>query len=188
MLVSVQAALLLLNVPHDYYRRTDTILVYPSTFVLPEGNERAGVRDRRGTPVLGLAQVGGPVVLAWDSVRQGVEDGRDGRNVVYHEFAHKLDMLDQVADGTPEFESRERFDEWVRVMSREFEKLVIDGERGRRTLLDKYGATNPAEFFAVTTECFFERPRLLKDKHTELYGIFREFYRQDPASRQRAPR
>ena len=188
VVIAAQAALLILNLEHQYYRKTDAILVYPTTFVLPERHRQSGVRGGASTPVLGLAQVGGPVVLAWDSARHGAEHAHDGRNVVLHEFAHKLDMLDQVADGTPPLGERSQYEAWVSIMTREFEKLNVDAKKGRRTLLDKYGASEPAEFFAVATECFFEKPRLLRDKHPDLYGLFQSYYRQDPAERPRTPR
>jgi len=183
VVIAAQAALLILNIEHEYYRRTASILVYPSTFVLPERRHQSGAVQEGGTAVLGLAQLGGPVVLAWDSARHGAENATDGRNVVLHEFAHKLDMLDRLADGTPPLHEKGQYEAWVRIMTREFEKLRLDTEKRRRTLLDKYGAGEPAEFFAVATECFFEKPRLLLDKHAELYQLFQTYYRQDPAGR-----
>lgn len=183
VVIAAQAALLILNLEHEFYRRTESILVYPSTFVLPERHQRAGTVQASGTAVLGLAQLGGPVVLAWDSAQHGAENAKDGRNVVYHEFAHKLDMLDRMANGTPPLHQRDQYQAWQRIMTREFEKLNVDTKKRRRTLLDKYGASEPAEFFAVATECFFEKPRLLRDKHPELYEQFQTYYRQDPATR-----
>lgn len=183
VVIAAQAALLILNLDHEFYRRTASILVYPSTFVLPERYQRDGMVQASGTPVLGLAHHGGPVVLAWDSAWHGAENAKDGRNVVFHEFAHKLDMLDQMANGTPPLHQRDQYQAWQRIMTREFEKLNVAADKRRRTLLDKYGASNPAEFFAVATECFFEKSRLLRDKHPELYQQFQTYYRQDPAER-----
>ena len=181
--VSASAALLLLNLEHNYYRRLQSIVVYPSTIVAHDRRHAGGIVTEGRQPVLGLAFLRGPVVLAWDSVVQGVQNPRDGRNVVLHEFAHKLDMLDDLADGTPQLEGHEHYQEWVRVMTEEDEDLVEADIKGRRTVLDKYGATNPAEFFAVATECFFEKSRTLKRKEPELYDVLRSFYKQDPAER-----
>ena len=174
--IAAQAALLLLEIEHDHYRRVGEILVYPSTFVVPD-HENTG---RGGSPVLGLAQHGGPVVLAWDAVRIGGDNWKDGRNVVLHEFAHKLDMLDGWADGTPPLRQREQYGAWKHIMTEEYESLVAAAEDRRPTLLDKYGATNAAEFFAIATECFFEKPRQMQRRHPELYDLLSSYYRQTP--------
>lgn len=183
--VSASAALLLLNLEHNYYRRLRSIVVYPTTIVA-QNHGRIGRLSTVGRqPVLGLAFLRGPVVLVWDSVVHGLQNPNDGRNVVLHEFAHKLDMLDDLADGTPHLEEDEHYKEWVRVMTEEYEDLVEAETKGQRTVLDKYGATNPAEFFAVATECFFEKSRTLKRKQPELYTILQSFYKQNPAARRR---
>ncbi|MGD9648074.1 MAG: zinc-dependent peptidase [Pirellulales bacterium] len=107
-------------------------------------------------------------------------------NVVAHEFAHQLDMLDRTVDGTPPLANRRQYDAWKRVMTAEFAQLNDDYDHGRPTFLDPYGTTNPGEFFAVATETFFEQPRELASEHAELYGVLRDFYRQDPAARLQA--
>ena len=181
--VSAQACLLLLGLEHEYYRKVKSILVYPSTYYVPDrelSGEGSGSDD--ASPILGLAAYAGPVVLAWDAVRHGGIDPQDGHNLVYHEFAHKLDMLDGWVDGTPPLKSRAQHEAWQRVTKREFERLRRDSEKGRATLLDAYGATNEGEFFAVTTECFFERSTALRDRHPDLYEAYRGYYNQDPAS------
>jgi len=105
----------------------------------------------------------------------------DGDNVVFHEFAHQLDFEDYAVDGTPLLESL-RYRSWARVMSAEYEALRRASNSGEPTLIDQYGAKNPAEFFAVITELFFERPRELRGKHPALYDELRSFYHQDPAT------
>jgi len=102
--------------------------------------------------------------------------------VVLHEFAHKLDEEDGALDGTPLLERRSMYVAWARILGREYEQLLRDSTRARRTVLDRYGAENPVEFFAVATECFFEKPRQLKRKHPELYAELADFYRQDPVA------
>ncbi|MCZ6795055.1 MAG: zinc-dependent peptidase [Planctomycetota bacterium] len=187
--IAAQAALLILAMEHDHFRRVQSILVYPGAFEVPATRRGpGGVLQVSTSPVLGLAQLRGPVVLAWDEVRRGGKNWRDGRNVVLHEFAHKLDMLDNCADGTPPIRCREQYAAWVRIMSDEYEELVERAEKGKPTLLDKYGATNPAEFFAVSTECFFEKSLSMERKHPSLHDLLRTYYGQDPAARERRER
>jgi len=176
--IAAQAALLILRIDHDYYRTVKTILVYPSTYVVP----RADGPVVRETPVHGQAVHGGPVILSWDAAAGGAMNPDDGLNVVFHEFAHALDLLDGLADGTPPLGSRDEFDAWVRDMTEHYEDLVGKVQAGRRSTLQAYGATNPAEFFAVATEAFFEKPQSLRRKLPDLYDRLHEFYRQDPAA------
>jgi Mlc titration factor MtfA (ptsG expression regulator) len=147
---------------------------------MPQHDSAGVVAEGRAN--LGEAWPSGPVILSWDSVLGGAHDPDDGHNLVFHEFAHKLDMLDGLADGTPPLPERAQFAVWVRTMTAEFERLRAETEHGRATVLDTYGATNPAEFFAVVTECFFERSRELREKHPQLYGVLRDYYLQDPAA------
>ncbi|MEQ8273547.1 MAG: zinc-dependent peptidase [Deltaproteobacteria bacterium] len=179
--VAGQACLLILGLDHTLYRNVESILVYPSTVVAPE-TEVPGTLARGGVPILGQVMRGGPVILAWDAVKHGAHNPGDGKNVVYHEFAHKLDLLDGAADGTPPLD-REQYDAWVDACGRAYVELVARSERNRKTFLDDYGATNEAEFFAVATEFFFEKPTQMRKKHPALYAVLRDFYRQDPAER-----
>jgi len=183
--IAAQASLLILAVEHDYYRNVDSILVYPSGYRSAPYSDRSGV-VHEGPGNLGEAWQRGPVVIAWDAVRDGVANDHDGRNLVLREFAHKLDQLDGLADGTRPLGSSAAMAAWVRIMTREFQELRAAADDGRATLLDRYGATNPAEFFAVATECFFERGAELRERHRELYGVLCEYYGQDPAGRERA--
>jgi len=123
------------------------------------------------------------VILSWDAAKRGAFDPKDGHNLVLHEFAHKLDMLDGLADGTPPIHDKDLFARWVKTMTSEFAKLRDAAESGRATVLDHYGATNPAEFFAVATECFFEKSHKLRERHPSLYECLRDYYHQDPAAR-----
>jgi Mlc titration factor MtfA (ptsG expression regulator) len=119
--------------------------------------------------------------LSWDEIRAATSDVQDGRNLVLHEFAHQLDREDGAVDGTPLLDQRSQYVAWARVLGAEYEKLKRDTWMGRPTVLDEYGTTDPAEFFAVATECFFEKPRVLEKRHPELYAELKSFYRQDPA-------
>ena len=186
--IAAQACLLQLGLPHDYYRNVDSILVYPSTVMVPQRDlgvfERVDAPLAAPAPILGQAFArGGPVILVWDAVLHGARHPEQGHNVVYHEFAHKLDMLDGVADGTPPFAERDRLACWVEVCSREFLRLRGQIEKGHKTFLDAYGAGNEAEFFAVATEEFFDRPLALRSHAPELYRVLGDYYRQDPARR-----
>ena len=180
--IAAQACLLLLHRETDYYPRLITILVYPHAYVAKSIEPIGGGVVLEGeTARLGEAWKDGVVVLSWDDVRQGASDLHDGHNVVLHEFAHQLDQQDGSADGAPILEHRSQYVTWARVLSDEYDQLRRDTEKGRTDVLDEYGATNPAEFFAVATECFFEKPIQLRRKHPQLYEELKAYYRQDPA-------
>ncbi|MEJ2721003.1 MAG: zinc-dependent peptidase [bacterium] len=179
--IAAQACLLLLHRDADYYHGLTSILVYPSTYVaktvMPGSLE---ITTDSTHPRLGEAWSHGTVVLSWDDVRRGAADIHDGHNVVLHEFAHVLDDETGAAEGAPVLPRRSMYVAWARVLGRAYTELQRDTMLGHPTVLDKYGATNPAEFFAVATEAFFEKPRQLRRKHPELYDELREFFQQDP--------
>lgn len=182
--IAAQACLLVLGMEHNYFDRVQSILVYPHGFVDPRENAGAGGLLRMtGVPLEGQAVYLGPVILSWDEVRDESRHPRRGRNVVFHEFAHQLDMLDGVINGTPPLVDRQQRERWKRVMTAEYRKLLEASAEGRATLLDQYGTTNEGEFFAVATECFFDRPAEMERRHPELYDLLRTYYRQDPAAR-----
>jgi MtfA peptidase len=187
--IAAHAGLLILNLHHEFYRNVKSILVYPSTVVTSHetrgDSDRGGTSTKRVIPILGEAMQGGPVMLVWDAVRENCIDARKGHNVVYHEFAHKLDMLDGTIDGAPPLVSSESLREWAEVVAENYEDLRERTDRGDRTLLSDYASTNLAEFFAVATEIFFTRPLALSKLRPELYEILAAFFRQDPASRER---
>lgn len=185
--ISAQACLLILNLPHNYFDNVETILVYPSEMMLPQ--RKPGFFEtvvdplEPERPISGQAFRQGPVILAWDTALDQGRHSKAGFNVVYHEFAHKLDMQDGAADGTPRLRDREEYRDWVKTCSREYLRLIQDVEKGRRTFLDEYGATDEAEFFAVATEQFFCRPLQMIKSAPELYRVLKGFYGQDPAAR-----
>ena len=190
--ISAQACLLILNLAHDLYRNVESILVYPSTVVPPPRQpgmfEIAMGPVEPPMPVLGQAFTRGPVILVWDAVRRGGRHPHSGHNVVYHEFAHKLDMLDGAPDGVPPLADEESYQRWVRVFTQAYQELQQARRRGRPTILDPYALTSSAEFFAVATEVFFERPLQLEREQAAMYDVLRQFYRQDPAARERRAR
>lgn len=183
LVVAAQACQLILGLDFDHYREVGTIIVAPTTQVLT-GERAVGTSNLvtdAPVPVLGrAAHATGPVVIAWDETRRNARHPERGYNVVFHEFAHKLDMLDHVVDGTPPLSSGAVRDRWVAVCTAEFEALR-DG-RGSPLLRD-YAATNAGEFFAVATEVFFDRGVELRDDRPDLYEVLAAYYRQDPAAR-----
>jgi Mlc titration factor MtfA (ptsG expression regulator) len=190
VIISALAGLLVLGREHQFFRNVKSILVYPSTIKTPDrsiGSFQVPMEPvASGVPILGEAQLHGPVILVWDAVLKNARNPETGHNVVYHEFAHKLDMLDGAADGTPPLGSRDAMKRWVNVCGQQFLRLRERVAKGQPTFLDAYGATNEAEFFAVATEYFFDKPRQMERKEAELYDLLRDFYGQDPAARERA--
>lgn len=179
--VAAQACVLLLHRDTDYYPRMRSVVVYPAAYVAEHRSAAGGIVTEGRQTRLGESWSSGAVVLSWSDVRAGARDLRDGHNVVFHEFAHQLDLEDGGVDGVPELEGGSAYRAWARVFSAEYLELRADAKRGRRSVLDDYGATDPAEFFAVATEAFFEKPLALRRKHPELYAELAAFYRQDPA-------
>ncbi len=179
--IAAQASMLLLNRKTKYFRKLKTVLVYPRSYVAKQFSSAGGVHIEGHSVRLGESWQNGPVVLSWDSVRGGTSIITDGQNVVLHEFAHQLDQEDGLADGAPILERRSRYAAWAQVLSEEYEVLQGKKKKHRRSVLNKYGATNPAEFFAVATEAFFEKARQMKEKQPELYEELSEYYKLDPA-------
>lgn len=182
VIIATQACLLLLHRKTDYFPLLLTILVYPSGYVAEENHHLEGPVWQEGiAPRLGeTGRQMGTMVLAWDAAKSGASDPSDGKNLVLHEFAHQLDFENHATDGAPALASREEQSSWQQVMQSEFRLLRAADETGIPTLLDTYGATNPAEFFAVSTEAFFERPWLLRARHPRLYAELQNYFRQDP--------
>jgi Mlc titration factor MtfA (ptsG expression regulator) len=178
--IAAQACILLLHRETDYYSGVQSILVYPSTYVVKNVRQALGGIALEGDQArVGESWVRGVVVLSWDAVTSGARNPHDGHNVVFHEFAHQLD-----ADGDPDsFGSRSSYSAFARALGAEYEDLVQRVLAHRPTDIDAYGATSPAEFFAVVTEAFFECGARLEQRHPELYAVLRAFYRQDPAER-----
>ncbi len=177
--IAAQACMLLLNRPCDCYPKLYSILVYPSTYV---AGTHQGIDLQPSDPSVRLGESWhhGAVVLAWDSVKKGAVNFRDGHNVVMHEFAHQLDQEDGRGDGAPILETRSAYSAWSQVFSKEYELLQHKAQKGKKSVMNDYGATNPAEFFAVATETFFGKPAQLKKNHPELYQELLGFYKVNP--------
>jgi MtfA peptidase len=178
---------LLLERDHDLFAEVISIVIYPSAVIarapgrsMFDPGSRPVDEDR---PVLGLAMRGGALVLAWDSALHGARDPRDGRNVVIHELAHKIDFLDGVADGTPPLPDRAARRAWAAAFAPAFLAHQERARRGQHSLLDDYAITNEAEYFAVATEAFFEKPHALARQLPDVYAQLRDFYGLDLAAR-----
>ncbi len=181
--IAAYACRLLLHRNTDYYPGLYSILVYPSAFVakayqeltpgfyLEEEQFRSGESWRHGS-----------IVLSWDQVQSDIAGIHPGHNVILHEFAHQLDTEDGKSNGVPILPERSHYIAWARILGRDFARLRQDMLQGRGTLIDPYGSVTPAEFFAVTTECFFEQPVEMRRQHPELYRALQRFYQQDPAT------
>jgi len=186
--IAAEACLLLLHRDTDYYPLCSTILVYPHPFVSSVDHLGAG------GVVTSVQQIRlrefwhwGTVVLASDEVLANGHNPTAGHNVVLHEFAHQLDEENGIADGLPRLapprhQTRAVFATWARVMGDEYQHLIEDIHHHHRTVIDAYGATNPAEFFAVVTETLFEKPHALRARYPALYEQLKAFYHQDPAA------
>jgi hypothetical protein len=182
VIIAAQACLLLLHRNTDYFPGLLTILVYPTTYMVEERRQVAEHVWEEGTTSR-LGETGrrmGSLVLAWGAVKHAAADPTDGKNVVLHEFAHQLDFENHATDGVPGLATPEQQLSWSEVMRTEFASLRAADETGIPTLLNTYGATSPAEFFAVSVEAFFEQPRALYVRHPKLYAELRNYFNQDP--------
>jgi MtfA peptidase len=186
--IAALACILVLHRETDFYPGVDAILVYPSAYRAPAKSNEGGVVIESEQARLGESWTRGVVVLAWDHVKSAAAQPANGQNVVLHEFAHQLDGEDGSMDGAPDLGARARYTSWAYVLGNEFSELSRRLHDGRSSDIDAYGATSPAEFFAVVTEMFFEKPGAMKRRHPELYEELAAFYRQDPAGRWTRPK
>jgi Mlc titration factor MtfA (ptsG expression regulator) len=179
--IAAIACLLLFGDRKTYFPNLKSILVYPHAYIVNETvmNDRYIVEERR-VARLGESWSKDQLILSWEQVKQDTLNWEDGHNVVLHEFAHQLDQEDGQAEGVPILPRSLDYAVWSKVMTAEFLQLCDRIEKGNRTVMDSYGATNPAEFFAVATETFFEKPKQLNQKHEVLYELLQRYYRLDP--------
>jgi MtfA peptidase len=175
--IAAQACLPVLELGLDWYRGFTGIVVYPGDFrVQRRETDEDGVVHEWDDELAGEAMAGGPVVLSWDATAHDSEV-----NVVIHEFAHKLDMLNGAADGLPPLHSGMAVESWARAFKEAYEGFCDAVERDKDTWLDPYGAEHPSEFFAVISEAFFTDPAETRRRYPDVYDQLKQFYRQDPA-------
>lgn len=180
--IAALACLPLLGAARGVYPELRQVLLYPGAFVVERPvSESGGVLSEQRRVLAGESWSQGQVLLAWDEVRRGAATPGDGHNVVIHEFAHQLDQAGGPANGAPALPTAAAYRRWSTVMQNEFDALRARLARGEPGLIDAYAATAPAEFFAVVSELFFERPVELAAGHPELYGELSGYYRLDPA-------
>ena len=179
ILIALQACLPILNLGIDWYRGWIAVIVYPAQFI-PERTviDESGIVHSTNAVLSGESWHQGPVVLSWqDTEHAGLIDGH---NLVIHEFAHKLDVLNGKANGFPPLHRGMQIQHWVSALSNAFADFQRRLNSGNHTAIDSYAAESPAEFFAVCSEVFFERPEVLDRYYPEVYQQFKMFYRQDP--------
>jgi Mlc titration factor MtfA (ptsG expression regulator) len=182
LVIAAQACLLVLNLDLEYYDDWIEIIVYPDEFIVDhEYMDEDGVMHHVRAPLSGEAWEQGPVILSW--VDADAADSGDGYNVVIHEFAHKLDMRNGAADGFPPLHAGMDREAWTQTFTSAFEDFERRLDAREDTLIDEYAAEDPAEFFAVLSELFFERPDALQQDYPAVYEQLSQFYRQNPLSR-----
>ncbi|MCW8839709.1 MAG: zinc-dependent peptidase [Gammaproteobacteria bacterium] len=180
--IAAQASLLVLNLGLEYYAGWVEIIVYPDAFIVSHGQQDdAGVMHHSRRALSGEAWGRGPVILSWEDIRPKPYAAHGhGLNVVLHEFAHKLDLLDGSANGMPPLHSSMPPQQWSDDFTRAYHRMLSHLDHGHRSRIDPYAIESPAEFFAVVSEFFFEKPELLQEELPAVYAELVAFYRQDP--------
>lgn len=182
VMIAAQACLLILKLDLDYYRNWLEIIVYPGKFILDhEYTDEHGIVHTVQMAASGESWLAGPVILSWEDVTD--TDNKRGYNVVIHEFAHKLDMLNGAANGFPPLHGNMDARTWTAIFSEAFEVFCEQVEKEEALVIDPYAATSPAEFFAVLSEAFFVKPAEIKHYFPKVYQQLTAFYQQDPAAR-----
>ena len=186
VVVAAQACLLLLNRPAYYFRNVRQILLYPQAFVVSRSStDFAGVQQDHRQALAGESWTQGQVILSWQDTLEGAATADDGRNVVIHEFAHQLDQENGNATGAPLPNLGDRrYDakRWQAAMAQGFAHLQHEAQNGTPGLLNHYGAQDPAEFFAVVSEAFFEQGAALADHYPAVYAELQAYYKVNPAA------
>jgi MtfA peptidase len=186
--IGVQACLLILNLDLSYYSGWSSIIIYPDTFLAErEDTDEAGIVHTGRDILTGEAWEGGPVVISWADCAPDAHPYGDDTNVVIHEFAHKLDMRNGLANGLPPLHAGMEVKAWSVAFTAAYEMTTARLARDEDPIIDPYAAEDPAEFFAVVSECFFEAPLLLGREFPAVYRQLVLYYRQDPAARRSTP-
>ncbi|MCR9062270.1 MAG: zinc-dependent peptidase [Rhodobacteraceae bacterium] len=178
--IAAQACLLVVNTD-TWYKNLRTILIYPGAFKSRQSRQSGYVVTEREIVRTGESWARGPVILSWQHAREGAVKDHDGKNVVFHEFAHQIDDLSGHTDGVPNLGKDQSISGWAKAFMEAYQRHVHHVQHGRRTLIDAYGAEGPEEFFAVTVETFFERPAALGREEPEVYEQLSKLFRLDPS-------
>ncbi|MGF1486604.1 MAG: zinc-dependent peptidase [Prochloraceae cyanobacterium] len=180
--IAAIACLLLLNEREEYYPKLRSILVYPTGYIV-RTTESFGdyiVEESKETR-LGESHSKDLVILSWEQIKYDLNHLKDGHNVILHEFAHQLDQEDGIANGVPILPRKRDYLTWAKFFTTEYKRLISDLESKKKTVMNPYGATNPAEFFAVATETFFEKSQEMERDLSNIYHLLKEYYKVDPA-------
>ena len=182
LLIAANACLLLLNRHSNYFTNVKSIVLYPSAYRAKQTSHQHGTVAQVDQIRIGESWPWGTIVLSWSDSLQGSANEEDGHNVILHEFAHQLDQQNGGATGTPKLSDKNSYKHWHGIFSEEYNTLRKKVCAQKRSVIDAYGATNEAEFFAVVTETFFERPLELRQQHPALYETLYQYYQVDPVS------
>jgi hypothetical protein len=186
LIIAANACILLLHRKTDYYPHLPSILIYPAAFIVERKNLLpGGIIAQTRQVLLGESWHHGSVVLSWAQIRYDNRHPSDGKNVIFHEFAHQIDSSFAREDNSTILKNTKTFNRWAKSLGDNYRKHRKNVTQGQKTTLDRYAATNPAEFFAVATEVFFESPKKLKNASNDLYQRLAEFYCQNPADDER---
>ncbi|QIR13887.1 zinc-dependent peptidase [Shewanella aestuarii] len=179
--IAAQACLLLLNRKTNYYPQLKQILVYPHAFIVEQQKvDFAGVTSQHRSVLLGESWGDGKVILSWQNTLKNAAEPYNGQNVVIHEFAHQLDQENGPANGAPTLRQIKDYASWSETLGNEFKQLQYCAAQQIPSLFSYYGATNPAEFFAVISETFFEKPHEFSKLHPSLYNELSQYYQLNP--------
>lgn len=179
--IAAIACLLLFGDRKTYFPNLRSILIYPHAYIVNEMvMSDHYIVEERLVARLGESWTQDQIILSWEQIQQDLHNWQDGHNVILHEFAHQLDQEDGRAEGVPILPRTLDYALWAKVMTTDYLQLCDQVERQHKTIIDSYGATNPAEFFAVVTETFFEKPKQLYQHHSSLYELLQRYYQLDP--------
>lgn len=182
--IAAQACLPVLKLGLNYYSGFVQVSVYPTAFwVVHSDRDESGVIHENRRLLSGESWLRGPVILSWDDIERDMRHDDEGHNVIIHEFVHKIDMLNQGANGVPPLSVNEKADEWGAVFRHAYHQQIERIHHHKRSCISTYAATSPAEYFAVASEYFFTMPQHLKQCSEPVYNELKLFFRQDPVNR-----
>jgi len=180
VVIAAQASFLIVNKENRWYDTLRTIMLYPAAFTSKQTTRDGHLESEQSIARLGESWKRGPVILSWQHSAYGAFIDKDGHNVVMHEFAHQLDEQTGVTDGSPLLDENHKANDWAAAFQEAYNRHTQATKKGSATLIDAYGATAPAEFFAVVVELFFEKPGELKEDEPKVYDELAKYFRLNP--------